>query len=345
MIETTVQTREAPARTGVPRLGFAGVGWIGRHRLAAIARERVAEISAIYDPASSSVEQAAKLAPEAVKVRRFDDLLKEDLDGIVIATPNAYHAEQSIAALEAGKAVFCQKPLARNSAETQRVIAAAFAADRLLGVDLSYRHTTGMRLIRELIRGDSLGDIYAIEAVFHNAYGPDKPWFYDPRLSGGGCLLDLGIHLVDLGLWCLGYPEVRGAAGQLLSGGRPWNPSRGGIEDYASAQLTLANGTAFHLATSWKAPCGTDARIELTFFGTKGGASFRNVNGSFYDFTAERLRLDRTRELLTADPEEWGGRAAAAWARRLALSPAFDPDVAWIQTAARVIDEIYGGRP
>src|SRR5215218_9099775 len=100
-------------------------------------------------------------------------------DGIVIATPSALHAAQSIQALKAGAAVFCQKPLGRNAAEVEAVLAAATSADRLLGVDLSYRFTEGMRKIREQVRSGALGDIYAVNLIFHNAYGPDKAWFYD----------------------------------------------------------------------------------------------------------------------------------------------------------------------
>src|SRR5205823_9344721 len=115
------------------------------------------------------------------------------LDGIVIATPSALHASQCLAALERGFAVFCQKPLGRNERETRAVVEAARRADRLLGVDFSYRTLGGAEAIRELIRSGSLGRIYAIDAVFHNAYGPDKAWFRDREQSGGGCVMDLGI--------------------------------------------------------------------------------------------------------------------------------------------------------
>src|SRR5690606_4635728 len=97
--------------------------------------------------------------------------------------------------------------------EVQPVIEAARSADRLLGVDFSYRFTEAMQAVRSLVEGGALGRVYAVDLVFHNAYGPDKPWFYDPRLAGGGCVMDLGIHLVDLALWTLGFPVVRDVAG------------------------------------------------------------------------------------------------------------------------------------
>jgi predicted dehydrogenase len=344
MIETL--TVASACRPGVvrPRLGFAGLGWIGQHRLQAIARSGLAEIAAIYDPVPEAAAAVAQLAPSAPTVADFDDLLGADLEGIVIATPSALHARQAQAALRDGKAVFCQKPLGRNAAETTEVIAAARTADRLLGVDLSYRFTAGMQRIRELVRSGALGPIYAIEAVFHNAYGPDKAWFYDAQLSGGGCLLDLGIHLVDLALWCLDFPAVTAVAGHhLYREAAAVNRSR--VEDYSAAQLLLAGDISVQLACSWRAPAGCDAHIELTFFGRAGGASFRNVGGSFYDFVAEQFRPDRTRVSLATPPDAWPGRAAVAWCQALSSSPAFDPAVEKLTDVARTLDRIYAAAP
>jgi predicted dehydrogenase len=341
MIDVAPTTAASTRVQRVPKLGFIGVGWIGRNRLEAIAASGVAEIAAISDPQADAVAATAKDQPDIYVASSFEDMLSlADLVGVVIATPNACHVGQSIAALEAGKAVFCQKPLGRTGPETQRVIDAARAADRLLGVDLSYRFTSGMQGIKRLISAGELGTIYAAELVFHNAYGPDKAWFYDSQLSGGGCLLDLGIHLVDLGLWCLDFPSVVSATGQLLAGGKPWRSE--GVEDYAAAQLVTETGASIQLACSWRVPAGYDAKIEVTFFGTRGGASFRNVNGSFYDFVAEHVLPDRSCRLLSKPPEAWGGAAAVAWARQLSLDPSFDPTVAHLRSVADTLDRVYG---
>jgi predicted dehydrogenase len=327
-----------------PRLGFAGTGWIGRHRMEALAHSGLADIAAVYEPAADAAQAAAAIAGDATFVETFDQLLSSKLDAVVIATPNHLHAEQAIAALRSGHAVFCQKPLARNGRETAAVIAAARDADRLLHVDLSYRFTTGMQRIRELVRAGKLGRIYAIEAVFHNAYGPAKSWFYDAALAGGGCLLDLGIHLVDLVLWTLDFPLIVSASGHLARRDRQ-TPAANCVEEYAAAQLWLAGDTTVQLACSWHAPAGCDARIGLTFYGTEGGAAFSNVNGSFYDFTAEWLRPDRTRERLAGPPDAWGGRAAIAWCERLAQSPRFDPAIDYLNRVAAALDAIYARQP
>ncbi|MFC7396150.1 Gfo/Idh/MocA family protein [Chelatococcus sp. GCM10030263] len=324
-----------------PRLGFLGVGWIGRHRMQAMLETGAVEAAAIAEPHADMAAEATRLAPEAEVVGSLEDLLRADLDGVVIATPSALHAAQSIAALEKGIAVFCQKPLGRTAAEVEAVVAAARRADRLLGVDFSYRHTEAFRRIRESVRAGELGQIFGIDLVFHNAYGPDKPWFYDPALSGGGCLMDLGVHLVDLALWLLDFPEVTEASGHLFAGGEPLAANAGQVEDYAVATLTLGTGTVVRLATSWRLHAGRDAVITADVMGTKAGASFRNVDGSFYDFTAE-LNRGTARERLVSPPDAWGGRAAADWALRLVRDGRFDPEAERIVTVARVLDRLYG---
>ncbi|HEX5521608.1 MAG TPA: Gfo/Idh/MocA family oxidoreductase, partial [Longimicrobiaceae bacterium] len=189
-IEETRGVRGAVGAS-LPKLGFLGVGWIGRHRMAAVAREGLAEIALIADPSPEMAAAAAAAAPDAVVVDSLDELLDAGLDGIVVATPSALHAAQSVAALERGLAVFCQKPLGRTAEECRGVVEAAREADRLLGVDLSYRHLVAVGRMREILAGGALGEVYAADLVFHNAYGPDKAWFTDPALSGGGCLIDL----------------------------------------------------------------------------------------------------------------------------------------------------------
>jgi predicted dehydrogenase len=299
------------------------------------------EAAAVADTAAEQREAALALAPGAERAGGLDELLDLDLDGLVIATPSALHADQAIAALERGLAVFCQKPLARTAGEAAAVVDAARTADRLLGVDLSYRFTEGAQRVRELIQGGALGHVFAADLVFHNAYGPDKAWFYDPALSGGGCVMDLGVHLADLALWALDFPEVTRVESALFAGGAPLAGRSDRVEDYATATLDLACGTSVRLACSWRLNAGTEAEISAAFYGAQRGAEMRNVAGSFYDFTAARLQGTR-RELLAEPPDDWGGRAAADWARRLAAGQRFDPACERLIDSQRVLDRIYG---
>ena len=273
----------APAR--VPRLGFLGVGWIGLLRLQSLARSGAGTIAAVADPVAECRHEARRAAPSCALVATLGELLALELDGIVIATPSALHAEQAVHALEHGLAVFCQKPLGRTAAETRRVIAAARAADRLLAVDLSYRHTQALRRVRDLVRSGAIGGVHAVDLVFHNAYGPSRAWARDPALAGGGC-------------------------------------------------------TA-RIACSWEASIGRGAIIEALFHGAHGTAAFRNVNGSFFDFTAE-LYHGAESATLSEPPDDWGGGALVDWTRRLADDPHFDASVEALVDVAATLDRMLG---
>jgi len=320
-------------------LGFLGLGWIGRNRMEAMLATGEAKAVGLCDPDFGSVRQAQELAPDAQIVGSFDELLACEPDGVVIATPSALHAEQCIRAFDAGTAVFCQKPLGRTAAEVGTVLDAAERSDRLIGVDLSYRHTAAMQTIHEKIRAGELGQVFAAGLTFHNAYGPQSGWFWDPKLSGGGCLIDLGVHLVDLALWLFDFPEVVDARGTLLRDGHP----RAGdeVENYAIGELTLANGVHVSIACSWNLNAGTGAAIEATFYGTEGGAQMRNENGSFFDFSAD-LFHGRNRQRLTSPPDDWGGRAAAEWVSKLAAGERFAGRTTGLLETALALDRLYG---
>lgn len=295
-------------------------------------------VQAIADPSTEMRDAAGQLAAGARRVASMSELLEEELDGVVIATPSSLHAEQSLAFLDRGIPVFCQKPLGRNLAENRSVVERAEERGVLLGVDLSYRHTRALSAMRELVSSGELGDVYAMDLVFHNAYGPDKAWFRQKELAGGGCVMDLGIHLVDAALWMLGFPEVISVSSRLFAGGRAAAADE--VEDYAIASMDLRGETVVRLGCSWNLPAGRDAVIEIHAFGSRGGAAFRNVDGSFYDFVAERYRGTST-ELLVTPPDAWGGRALEAWIDRLRESPRFDPSVRRILDVAEVLDVIY----
>lgn len=321
-----------------PRLGFLGTGWIGLHRMQRIAESGVADVIVLCDPSQESLAEAAKAAPGALVTDSYEELLKTVIDGVVIATPSALHAQQALRAFEKGLAVFCQKPLGRNASEVSSIVQAARAANRLLGIDLSYRFTEAMRITREKIRAGEIGTVYACNLVFHNAYGPDKPWFYNRSLSGGGCVIDLGIHMVDLALWTLGFPGIADVTSTLFAKGRPL--TNGDVEDYATATLRLNSDTVVCIACSWNLPAGRDAIISADFYGTQGGLSFHNVNGSFYDFVGEQFH-GTSRKILASPPDAWGGRAAVAWAVQLSRNPCFDPEIANVIEVAKVLDTIY----
>src|SRR5581483_8343270 len=334
----------SPINERRPRLGFLGVGWIGHNRMEAIAGSGLADVSMIYDASPETMQRSLASVPHAHAASCMDELLNADLDGIVIATPSGQHAEQAVRFLESGLAVFSQKPLGTTADQTRRVVETARDKNKLLAVDLSYRFTAAMEATRSLISSGQLGVIYAVNLIFHNAYSPDKTWCYDRALSGGGCVIDLGIHLIDAALWMLDFPYIKSVNSKLYSQGQLVANHKNAIEDYAAAQIDLDSGSTIHMECSWRFPAGQDCVIAMEFFGTQGAASFQNVNGSFYDFVAEHYEGPK-RTRLVSPPDSWPGRAAVEWVKQLATGQTFDVKNEELVRVAEVLDAIYSNTP
>lgn len=321
------------------KLGFLGLGWIGKKRMESILGSGIAAAAAVADCDPELTAAAAALAPGAIQCRDIEEMLELNLDGLVIATPSAQHAEQTILALERGLPVFCQKPLGRNALEVKSIIETAQRANRLLGVDLSYRYVTGIRMMRDLVSSGKLGKVFAADLTFHNAYGPQKPWFYNRKLAGGGCVVDLGIHLVDTALWTLGS-DVRSVTSRVFAKGEPLTASSEEVEDYASARIELESGCIVNLTCSWHIHAGCDAVIEAAFYGTEGGAATRNVRGSFTEFTTSYFRGTAS-DTIASPPDAWEGRAAIAWAQQLQANAGYSPEIERQIQVAEILDQIY----
>ena len=327
--------------TSKPKLAFAGVGWIGRNRMQAAAESNLAEIALISDLSQDCIREAHKIAPQSLTTSSFHETISgQYIDGVVIATPSALHMQQAVAAFEQGKAVFCQKPLGRNLEEVTAVVQAAKKSNRLLGADFSYRYTTAFQKILAVIQSGELGKIFAVDLKFHNAYGPDKPWFYDLSLSGGGCVLDLGIHLIDLMLFALNFPEVRKVNSSLFAKGMSVK-GKAAVEDYANVVMELENDVTAQLACSWNLAAGSEAVIEASFYGTNGGVALKNINGSFYDFAGLLYRGTKS-ETIASPPDAWGGKALLDWIRKLSVSHQYNSEAEQFLKSAEVLDMIYG---
>jgi predicted dehydrogenase len=317
-----------------------GLGWIGRARLKALADANLVDIPVLADPNPQALQAARLLVPGATALADMEELLTHDLDAVVVATPSGLHAAACQRAFERGLAVFCQKPLARSAAEVTRVIDAARSADRLLRVDFCYRHTRALTALRDAVSSGSIGRVYAAELSFHNAYGPDKAWARDPELAGGGCLIDLGVHLVDAAFWVLGgVPAVKHAHASLFAAGQAVTGASSTVEDFALGQLELEDSTALDIACSWQSSFGDHARIRIALHGTAGGAAFENVKGSFFDFSCERF-FGTSREVLFDGADDWGGRALLSFVEELMQSQRFRPDDQLLRVA-RALDGLY----
>ncbi|MCB0323357.1 MAG: Gfo/Idh/MocA family oxidoreductase [Bdellovibrionales bacterium] len=321
-----------------PRIGFLGLGWIGLQRMRAAVESEQADVVAVADTDARRCAEAIELAPSALLCTP-ETIYDLELDGLVIATPSALHAEQTIQALRHGFATFCQKPLGRSAPEVEEVLRVAERYDKLLAVDTCYRHVRAVQEAADLLRSGRLGTVFAVELVFHNAYGPDKDWYYKKQSSGGGCVTDLGLHLVDLLLWLLDYPAVEMLHARTYRHGNPCR-SPDDVEDFASAYFTLEDGVTVQLSCSWNLAAGQDAVIDASLYGTEGAVRIRNVHGSFYDFQSEHC-VGTQRRLICAGADAWGGKALSDWLQTLQHSSSFDPAVGQALAVHEVLDRIH----
>lgn len=259
-------------------LAFAGVGWLGESLIADISRVPPLTVVAVQDVDLERARTVASRCPGAWAGDNYDDLLRVNgVDAVVICTPNALHAVQAQAALRADKDVLVQKPLALSSRDAQACIDVSLATGRLLFVDYSYRFLETIAVLRSQLKGQ----VRAVHAAFHNIYGPgaDKRWFFDRRMSGGGALIDLGVHLLDLALWLLQPRKVI-----LVEVHRD---DDGPVEHAAGLHLLL-DEVSFDLDVSWNADRPmTEISIALELDGDCT-VRWQNVDGSFFRFRTLR---------------------------------------------------------
>jgi predicted dehydrogenase len=249
-------------RTGL-RFGLIGAGDIGRLRAAAIGAARAHRLTVVSDVDGQRAAQVA--SPHGAA--HLDDwrsvLERDDVDAVIISTPPALHAEMCMRALEAGKHVLCEKPLARTPEECRIMVNAAAAAERVLATGFNYRFYPSFMLAREYLASGAIGDLSHIRSYGgYSATGHNQPWVHDAEVVGGGALHDIGIHLIDLTRSFLG--DV--SAVVRFDSGSVWNYP--GCEDNGFLMMRSPKGVVATLHASWTEWGRYQFLIELV--GTRG---------------------------------------------------------------------------
>lgn len=252
------------------RVGIVGCGLIGRKRAAALGD---AQLVACADIDRGRAESLASTRLD-VEVTSWTQLVgRTDIDAIIVATTNDALVETSVAALEAGKHVFVEKPAGRTVAEIDRIAAAAVRADRLVRVGFNHRYHPALQKAREIVDTGTVGPLMFVRGRYGHGgrVGYDREWRADPERAGGGELIDQGVHLIDLAAWFLGpFSDVDGAAHTYF-----WDMS---VDDNAFMRLTTATGqTAFlHVScTEWK------NLFSLEIYGRDGKLHVEGLGGSY----------------------------------------------------------------
>ncbi len=212
---------------------------------------------------------------------------KEKLDIVSIATPNSLHKPFALAALAHGAHVLCEKPMAMNAEEAQEMLDAAEKAGKRIMINFSFRFNDASWGIKDQVKGGRLGDVYTGRTRWlrRDGFPGFGGWFGTKKLSGGGPLIDLGVHRIDLALWLLDYPEPEWVLGRIHERiGQPRAKEVGktfDVEDYASAMITFKNGMTLQVEASWAGHIQNKEDMETTLIGTKAGLCQRNVQGGY----------------------------------------------------------------
>ena len=276
------------------RVGIVGVGGIGETHIKSYRQLPNIEIVAVADPAEVRLNQIASIYGIPHKFTDYHDLIaRDDIDAISVGTPNHLHMPVTVAALEAGKHVLCEKPLARSGAEGEAMVRAATAAGRVLHVAFNHRQRGDVQVLKRYVESGGLGRIYHAKASWMRRAGiPGMGgWFTNREQAGGGPLIDLGVHVLDMALYLLNEPDVISVSAATYAELGPRGRGHGNrddaklvgaggyeVEDLATAFLRLGDGSTLLIEASWAVYGKSADDFGVTLYGTDGGADITVKN-------------------------------------------------------------------
>ncbi|MCE5259474.1 MAG: Gfo/Idh/MocA family oxidoreductase [Chloroflexi bacterium] len=277
------------------RIGVIGLG-MGRYHLKEYQSNPSVSIVAICDQNEPLLAEYQTLYPQAKAYTSYEELLAAGgLDGVSVALPNFLHAQVTIAALRAGCNVLCEKPMALNAAQAAEMLRTSQETDKKLMIHFNYRFSPPSRFLKRYVDEGHLGQIYYAKTHWLRANGIPKlgGWFGIKELSGGGPLIDLGVHRLDLAMWLMGYPKAKAVSAYTsgLLGARIARDAgaKYDCEDLTAALIRLENGTVINLEVSFAGGTDKDQDMVTGIYGTNGAAIQRN-RGEGYEFEAVALQ-------------------------------------------------------
>ncbi|MFD2613464.1 Gfo/Idh/MocA family protein [Paenibacillus gansuensis] len=279
------------------RVAIIGCGGIanGKH-MPSLAKVKDAEMVAFCDIIPEKAEQAKEKygTPEAKTYTDFKELLKDaSIDVVHVCTPNDSHSFISIAAMEAGKHVLCEKPMAKTAAEAREMLAASKRTGKKLSIGYNNRYRPDSQYLKGLCAAGEFGEIYFAKAhAIRRRAVPTWGVFLDEEKQGGGPLIDIGTHALDLALWMMDNYKPKAVLGRAFhklssrenaaNAWGPWDPKQFTVEDSAFAMITMENGATIILESSWALNSLEVDEAKVSLSGTEGGADMKDglrING------------------------------------------------------------------
>ncbi len=265
------------------RVGAIGTGGIFRGpHVAGWKALPDAEIAAVCDVNADAAKAAAELTGAPHVFTDYRDLVKLDLDAVDICTPNRVHTPAVLAALNSGKHVLCEKPLAVTTKEVRQMGELADRKKLVLMTAQHQRFTASARAIKDWAAAGHLGEVYhARVRAMRRAWLPVAPGFIDDKLSGGGPCMDIGVHALDACLWIMDFPKpvrVTGVAKVNFAKGHKipgmwgeWDRKLFSVEDFAAGFVHFENGATMTLEASWLGHQAENEDMSFQLFGLEGG--------------------------------------------------------------------------
>jgi len=279
---------QATQPSGSLRVGVIGLGFGGEMALKGYSNLPNVEIVALAGLEEDRLHALGAAYNVPNLYRYYHELLaRDDLDAVSIGVPNYLHAPIAIEALGRGMHVLCEKPLARTGEEAEAMVEAATKAHRVLQVVFNHRVRGDVQTLKRAVDEGTLGEIYYAKAYWMRRRGIPGAgtWFVNKEKAGGGPLIDLGVHMLDMSLNLLGEPEILtvsastynelGKSGEGVDAGARKSGSGHAfeVEDLASAFLRLANGATLLLEASWATHSSAGDDFGVVLYGTRGGAA------------------------------------------------------------------------
>lgn len=275
------------------RVGVIGLG-MGRHHVKTYQACPRCEVVALCDVDTARLAAASAELNVPHTFTDADTLLASGaIDAVSVATPNTLHHPLTMAALQAGLHVLCEKPMAMNAQQAREMVELAAKKKLKLAMHFNHRANPGVQWIARAAQAGALGEIYFARTVWHRRRGiPGRASFLDKAWSGGGAMIDLGVHMLDQTLYIMGYPRPVAVTAATYTKFNekdvPHIPMN--VDDFATAYLRFDNGATLAMEISWASHHHHAEQFLVQVYGAEGGA--RRLSENYRETAVELYRRE-----------------------------------------------------
>jgi predicted dehydrogenase len=340
-----------------------GVGIVGLGGMGALHARSVEEFGADVVAGADLVEAQRERFAAEFDARTYETheglVVDENVDAVIVTTPNRFHEPIAVDALEAGRHVLVEKPLAHTLESAERIADAAADAEGICMVGFHNRHAASMAMYDEQRKRGRFGELTHVEANYVRRRGVPGPgsWFTDADLAGGGSLLDIGVHALDLALYAMEFPDVVEVSGVARTTfgrteeyadpdgfGDHWDAEADtyGVDDSVSAFVRCANGKTISLEAAWAT--NREPSMDFRVRGTDAGAQFEIGSTDMEILEAGTVGCDHYADVSLTGDDSMTGYSEQDETFLETIAAGTEPETNTVEealTVQRVIDAIY----